>query len=325
MKVFLTGATGYLGSKLLSHLLATDHEVIALYRKDKLDLEQPGLTWVQGSLEHTTAIEPLLQGVDTVYHTAALAAMWHKKRSTFYDVSVRATENLLQASKQQEVKNFVFTSSAVVLSYSIKSAIKEDDPLIEPLIEDYAVTKSMAEQAVMSASTANFKTVVVNPPRIYGPSSRGFNAVNNLVRNYLNNRFYFMPGNGSYIGNYAYIDDVVLGHILARNKGQSGHRYIVGGENHTYVSLFNLLQEITGKKRTAVKLPYRIMRWVAGFEESKAQLTGLAPWVTSHMVDKLFSNRALSSEKAVSHFNYTITPLKEGLERTISHIKHSSL
>jgi nucleoside-diphosphate-sugar epimerase len=318
MKVFVSGGTGYIGSQLIKKLLQTDHEVVALYRGDTPAVEHKNLSWKKGSLDDPQSLTELLKGCKGVYHSAALAKMWHKKKNAFFDVNVNGTKHLIQAAKESGVENFVFTSSAVVMSSSVSTPVVESDPLVEPLDEEYAVTKYLAERLVMQAAEPGFKTVVVNPPRVYGPSDAGFSAVNNLAKNYLKNAFYFMPGNGSYIGNYVYIDDVVNGHMAAMQKGVSSHRYILGGENHSYVSVFDTLEQLTSKKRKGIGVPFTMMKLVAVAEETKAKLTGFAPWITIPMVRKLFSHRELSSDKAVKEIDYKMTSLAEGLEKTIA-------
>jgi nucleoside-diphosphate-sugar epimerase len=322
MKVFVSGGTGYIGSQLIKKLLQTDHEVVALYRGIKPAIVHPHLQWVNASLSDPQSLMVVLKGCKGVYHSAALAAMWHPVKEAFFEVNVKGTRYLIDAAKQSGVENFVFTSSAVVMSPSVSSPIIESDPLLEPLDEEYAVTKYLAERMVMDAAEPGFKTVVVNPPRVYGPSDAGFSAVNNLARNYIRNTFYFKPGDGSYIGNYVYIDDVVNGHIAAMTKGISSHRYILGGENHSYNSVFQTLAQLTSKKRRGISVPFTMMKLMAVFEETKANLTGFAPKVTIPMVRKLFSHRELSSEKAINEIDYKITPLAAGLEKTIATLKY---
>jgi nucleoside-diphosphate-sugar epimerase len=148
---------------------------------------------------------------------------WHvcgiRIRMHFSIRMCNATARLLAAAEKAGVKRLVFTSSASVISYSIKTPVQESDPLLEPYDDDYAASKFMAEQLVKKASRPGFETIIVLPPRVYGPSLVGNNPVNNLVKGYLKRGFYFVPGNGSYQANYAFIDDVVEGHIQAMERG----------------------------------------------------------------------------------------------------------
>jgi nucleoside-diphosphate-sugar epimerase len=322
MKVFVTGGTGYIGNRLITNLLEQDHEVVALCRNGQPEVQHKRLTWKKGSLQDIESLVPLLEGCKQVYHVAALARMWHPQKNAFFDVNVTGTQHLLQAAQQAGVQKFLYTSSAAVFSFSIKSPITESDPLLEPFDDDYAITKFLGERAVMQASQPGFDTVVVNPPRVYGPSPAGTNAINNLVKHYLRKPFYFTPGDGSYIGNYAFIDDVVNGHREAMRAGKPGERYILGGENHSYTSFYQLLKKLTALKRRSIGIPYRVMKMIAVASEVQSGITGRAPFITTSMVNKIYSNRVLSNDKAIRDFDYKITPFAEGLTKTLEAIEN---
>jgi nucleoside-diphosphate-sugar epimerase len=324
MKVFVTGGTGYIGIKLVSRLVEMDHEVVALFRTEHPELNHPKLTWLKGTLDDEQALPGMLQGCSQVYHMAALARMWHPDKNAFFDTNVHATARLLAAAEKAGVKRLVFTSSASVISYSIKTPVQESDPLLEPYDDDYAASKFMAEQLVKKASRPGFETIIVLPPRVYGPSLVGNNPVNNLVKGYLKRGFYFVPGDGSYQANYAFIDDVVEGHIQAMERGTPGERYILGGENHSYTSFYQTLEAELKMNRKAYGMPRGVMSTVAALSEMITNVSGRAPFVTSSMVGKLYSNRLLSVEKAVKELGYQVTPLSEGLRKTIASLNGSN-
>ncbi len=324
MNVFVTGGTGYIGSRLVQRLLERGDTVKALYRTEHPAIEHPSLQWIKGTLDNEDAIVQLLQGCTQVYHMAGLARMWHKDKNAFFASNVDATGRLLRAAQRVGIQRLVFTSTASVISYSIRTPIRENDPLLEPYDDDYSASKFVAEQEVMKASRPGFETVVVNPPRVYGPSMVGNNPVNNLVKGYLKRGFYFVPGDGSYEANYAFIDDVVEGHILAMDKGKPGERYILGGENHSYNSFYKTLEAELKLNRRAFGMPRGVMSTVAAASEMITNLSGRAPFVTSAMVGKLYSNRLLSVDKAVKELGYRVTPLAEGLRKVIQSLNGSN-
>ncbi|MFC0263768.1 NAD-dependent epimerase/dehydratase family protein [Fontibacter flavus] len=324
MKVFVTGGTGYIGSRLIQRLLEKVDVVRALYRNEHPAIDHPSLEWVKGELDEEEKIVRLLEGCHQVYHMAGLARMWHPQKNAFFDTNVASTDRILKAAERVGISRIVFTSTASVISYSIKTPIQEEDPLIEPFDDEYSASKFVAEQMVLKASKPGFETVVVNPPRVYGPSMIGNNPVNNLVKGFLKRRFYFVPGDGSYEANYAFIDDVVNGHILAMEKGRPGQRYILGGENHSYNSFYQVLEKELHLKRNAVGMPRGLMSTVAAVSETMSELFGKAPFITGPMVNKLYSNRLLSVNKAANELGYIVTPLAEGLRKTIQFINHSN-
>jgi nucleoside-diphosphate-sugar epimerase len=325
MKIFVTGGTGFIGFELLKSLLGAGHQVVALHRNGHPDLANASLKWANGSLLDVAALAGAMKGCEGVYHVAALARMWHPEKDAFFTTNVTGTENVVAAAKQAGVRKLVYTSTAGVMSYSIATPIREDDPQLEPFDEDYPASKYLGEQVVRKAASDSFETVVVCPPRVYGPGTYdSVNPVNKLVAGFLKRSFYFVPGNGRYAGNFAFIEDVVRGHVLAMEKGRSGHRYTTGGENHDFVSFYQTLERLTGKKGTRLGIPRGAMSFLATGSELFSMATGRAPFVTRAMVGKIFSNRLLSCEKAVKELGYIITPLEQGLAKTIESIKRNN-
>jgi nucleoside-diphosphate-sugar epimerase len=322
MKVFLTGGTGYIGYELIKSLLSAGHHVVALHRNGHPDSDNPSLTWVTGSLHDREVLTRAMEGCEGVYHVAGLARMWHKDKDLFFRTNVAGTEHVLAAAQSAGASRFVYTSTAGVMSASIKTPITEDDPQLEPFDEDYPMSKYLGELAVLKASRAGFDTMVVNPPRVYGPGDLdGANPVNKLVANYLKKPVYVVPGDGRYAGNFAFIEDVVLGHMLAMEKGRGGHRYTTGGENHDFISFYSTLERVTGIRRRRIGIPRRALGFLASSSELWSAATGRAPFITTAMAGKICSNRLLSCDKAVTELGYRITPLEDGLRRTVEAIR----
>ncbi len=189
-------------------------------------------------------------------------------------------------------------------------------------LTEYEITKQQAEQLCIEYAKEGLHIVIVNPSRVYGP---GFlnksNSVTILIKKYIEGKWRIIPGDGSQIGNYVFIDDVVSGHILAMEKGRSGERYILGGTNVSYNELFDLLAIVWGKKFKMFHLPMSIMMVVAKFELFMAESFGKKPLITPPWVKRYQQNRPLSVEKAKKEIQYLNTPLETGIKKTISWLK----
>lgn len=85
------------------------------------------------------------------------------------------------------------------------------------------------------------------------------NSVTKLVKQYLEGKWKFIPGNGMSTGNYVYVEDVIQGHLKAMEKGRSGERYLLGGEDATYHQLFDHIAEIGGQRHKLYKMPLGVM------------------------------------------------------------------
>lgn len=327
MKIFITGATGYIGHHLALTAAQRGYSVSALVRSlksDRLPLH-PAIQLHQGDVTDYESVVRAMQGCDAVLHAAALARLWHKDESLFYKINVQGTENVLKASIQQGINRFVFTSSCAVLGPSNGAAVTEDDLRHIPFENGYETSKHQAEVLTKEYSLKGLHTVIVAPPRVYGPGldTKG-NPINNLIRNTLKRRLAFMPAAKEVVGNYAYVDDVVNGHFLALEKGRSGEKYILGGENVSYKNLFETMLSASERKIAIVAIPIFILKaWTAAVFGANF-IIGRHTHLSPKVVARLMQNRAVSSEKAVRELGYQITPFAEGIAETVRFLNNSN-
>jgi farnesol dehydrogenase len=118
------------------------------------------------------------------------------------------------------------------------------------------------------------------------------------------------------IGNYAFVDDLVRGHILAMEKGRSGERYIIGGENASLKKFYELVDEVSGKKHFQINLPPTAGLSYGRIQKFAADKFGIYPQITTGWVDTFLQDWAFSCAKAEHELGYTFTPLKEGIRLT---------
>jgi len=326
MNCFVTGSNGFIGQRLCERLSLEGHKIRCLVRSEGKftplsHLE--GVIPVIGSLEDESILEERLKGCDTVFHLAAYARPWSRDKSLPYRINVTGTENLLRAALKGGVKRFVLTSSAAVIGPSPGvDPINEDYPRDVPFFNEYEETKAAAEELVRSYCRDDLETVIVNPTRVYGPGPLNeSNSVTKMIRLYGLGKWRILPGDGNCIGNYVLVDDVVKGHILAAINGRPGNRYALGGENLTFNQFFQILAEVTGKRRRMVHFPIWLMKAVAGVMEGQAVITGIPPMITAPWVKKYLNHWSLSSNKSMTDLGYTYTPFREGARITLERLK----
>ncbi|HUW93815.1 MAG TPA: NAD-dependent epimerase/dehydratase family protein, partial [Bacteroidales bacterium] len=183
---------------------------------------------------------------------------------------------------------------------------------------DYEKTKSLAEKLVREYSQGGMETVIVNPTRVFGPGLLSeSNSVTMMIDRYSKGKWRIKPGDGSCVGNYVFIDDVINGHILAAVKGSAGHSYLLGGDNLTFNSFFDTLAAASGKRRWLVHFPVRLMIAAAAFLEWQVAVTNIPPMITVPWVKKYMNHWSVSSKKAVAELEYSITPFADGVEKTL--------
>lgn len=325
MKYLITGSTGYIGTQLAKRLTGDGHHVNALFRSEAKagELQNlPGLTLCQGDLFDKESLQRAAKGCDAVFHVAAFAKPWDKDPQTFYRYNVEGAVNVFEAAKKAGAKRVVFTSTAGVISPSRgNKPSDEDTPRKLDYFTEYERSKAQAEEEAVKFTQNGLEVVTVNPTRVYGPGLLSdSNGVTRMIKMYIKGKFRILPGDGTSIGNYAYIDDVVAGHLLAMEKGKPGERYILGGENVSFNEFFNLLSDLTGKSVKMYKMPIPVMNLAARFMEVRANLTGKPPLLTPPWVKKYLYNWELSSAKAIGELGYAPLSLELGMSKTVDWI-----
>lgn len=320
MKVLVTGASGYVGNKLAHTLAELGTEVHALVRNAstiKL-LQHFNITVFQGDILQKESLMAAMKGCRHVYHAAAQVGAWAKNPIVFYDVNVEGTRHVLDAALQSGVEKTVFTSTCGVIGPTLDKPLDENDPRTIGFEIDYDLSKKKGEDVVMQYAREGMNVVVVSPSKIYGPGKVSHSlTANAIIDKFLKERIALIPSPGSYRVSFALIDDIVNGHLLAMEKGRNGERYILGGINISYYEFFSRIRMLSKCKGRIIALPKRVIKTWAQLQQLNHALTGRPVRFTVKSVDHLFSNYIFSSEKASRELGYKITPLDEGLEKTI--------
>ena len=321
MHIFITGATGYIGQQLALKLADNGHVIHALIRNEQKGalLTHPNIVLFPGDILNTSSLLKAMAGCKQVYHLAALASVWNKNPDAFYILNVDGLKNVLECCIELEIKDVLFTSTAGVVGHA-----ENMDPVCEltnanPKLETlYEKSKVAAEILLKKYNKKGIRGIIVNPSRVYGPGllteSNGFTR---LMKLYINGHWKIRPCNGKSIGNYVYIDDTIRGLISAMEKAKPGERYLLGGVNATYNDFFALVDELTGTKRKMYNVPLPLMLLMSRIQLLMAKLFGKQPLITPPFVRKYNKHWIINSAKAEQELDYHITPLQEGVAKTL--------
>ncbi|MFP4619810.1 MAG: SDR family oxidoreductase [Bacteroidales bacterium] len=325
MKYFITGSTGFIGARLAQKLAEEGHEVRALVRSESKAnrlLKHINIKWYFGNLDDLEVLKKAMNGVDGVFHLAAFAQPWAKDKTTYNHINLIGTLNIFNIARDQQVKRIVFTSTGGTFGPSAGKPLNEDSPRYYDFFNEYESTKFMGEKRAKDYVLQGMDIVVVHPTRVYGPGviSKS-NAITLLVKKYLRGTWWFIPGNGKMRGNYVFVEDVVNGHYLAMQKGIKGEQYILGGENASYSRLFQLIRKISRKKYPLIPVPIAVLIIFVSCQMAISRLMNKAPLLPPKWVRKYMYNWELTSDKAREELDYQITPLNEGLLKTVEWIK----
>jgi nucleoside-diphosphate-sugar epimerase len=328
MKMLVTGGTGFLGSHLVRALLKGGHEVRALVRQGS-DVEKlKGAELVYGDLTEPGGLRRAVEGVETVYHLAAIRDKWGTPYQAYYTVNVKGTRHLLDAAAGC-VDKFVYCSTAGVARYP--GNLQADESLLHNIDGHgqhcYHHTKALAEQLTLEyARTGQVPATVVRPTIVYGPGDT-WGMMTKLVTMLAQGRF-ALVGDGRNHLHLVYVDDVIGAFFLAGESSRSvGQVYIIAGPS--LITLNNLVAKVCallGVRTPRWRIPVRIAK-AAGWILERAYLIkgelgisalGETPFLTRDKVDTLAVNRGFSSAKAQRELGYhPIVGYDEGLRHTI--------
>ncbi len=324
MKIFITGATGFIGTELVKELLAQGHIVNILYRDpNRIRFkEEKNLVLFQGDILNKESLENAMQGCEVVFHLAAYAKVWSKDPAIFHKINVEGTRNVLSKALQLKVKKVVITSTASVQGPSDMDPVDENKKREKKFFTEYEKTKFQAETEIKYFYHKGLDIVTLLPTRVFGPGLLSeSNSVTILIRKYISGTWHFLPGTGKKVGNYVFVKDVVKGHVLAMNKNVAGERFILGGTDIDYSGFFNAVAKAAGKKQWMVPLPVFLILFTSWVMWLLASMFNITPLLTPGWARKYLHNWRISSQKAIDKLDYNPTPLDIGLKETVNWLK----
>jgi dihydroflavonol-4-reductase len=317
MKTVVTGGTGFVGANVIRALLQRGIAVRALVREGS-DLRNLGgleIEMVYGDLRDRQSLDIALKGCDTLYHVAAMYALWAPRRQDIYDSNVTGTINLMQAAEAAGVQKIVYTSSVATIGLPKDGSCGNEALHLNPreMIGDYKRSKYLAEQEVLKYAQRGVPVVVVNPSFPVGPWDAKPTPSGQLIVNFLRGKIPAYVNTGL---NVIDVEDVAIGHLLAADRGCIGERYILGHANLTLAQIFQLLQEVSGVKAPYLRLPYAVAYIAACVSELIARtLTHKPPFVTRAGVRLSRKYMFFDATKAVRELGLPQTPAKEALRK----------
>jgi farnesol dehydrogenase len=327
-KVFVTGATGFIGEKLCLNLLERGYEVHAIVRgvHRAQGLADQGVKLYNGDLSSMEVLRDAMKGCQLVIHGAAYAAAWNPDPQAFFKANVEGTVNVLEAAKLTGIERVLFVSTAGTIGPSLGKPITEDTIRLVDFFNEYESSKAMAEEWALRYVVNGLDVVIAMPTRVFGPGplekNNGFVI---LTHKYVVKKWVFVPGNGKGRGNYVFVDDLVEGLVLALEKGRTGEKYLLGSENVSYSEFFDSVKEFTGKNYPIVKLPLWVIFLVARVQGQMAKTFKRPPFVTMKWARRYLVDWEMDCSKARRELGFNPRPVKAGIQETVDWVKATFL
>ncbi|MEM8892076.1 MAG: NAD-dependent epimerase/dehydratase family protein [Bacteroidota bacterium] len=325
MKVVVSGASGFLGGRLVKYLASKGYEVFALSRSQrrKEEFEALGIRLISDKPYAENKLRLNLEDKDMLVHCAALSSPWGKFED-FHQINVGLTQKLLEASKKAGIQRFINISSpSIYFDFTDRLEIKESDPLPEEFVNAYAETKLLAEEWVLSQHGKGIEVVSLRPRAIIGAEDQVLFP--RLMRAYETGRLRII-GDGNNLADFTSVYNLVrviesCMHADASALGQSYN--ISNGVASPMWQEINYLIEALGNPPIRKKLPYSMAMGVAGFLEWKSKIFGgEEPKLTRYGAGVLAKSFSLNIGKAQENLHYKVEmSTREALEEFITWYK----
>ena len=320
LRAFVTGATGFLGAHVSRALAEQGAELRLLVRStsDLRNIEALKADRVTGDLRSAASLEKAIAGCDTVFHVAADYRLWVRDPEQMYRSNVEGTRALLEAARKNRVQRVVYTSSVATMGFSSNGTIAdENSPVaLAEMIGHYKRSKFMAEQIALEAGRGGQHVVVVNPSTPVGEMDIKPTPTGRIVVDFLKKKFPAYVDTGL---NLVDATECARGHVLALEKGRTGERYVLGGENLTLKQILDKLAAITGLPSPKVKVPYAMALATGVVDEVfTGWIRGREPRATIDAVRMGKKKMFVSSAKAERELGWEIVPVDGALRRAVS-------
>ena len=317
MKAFVTGSTGFLGAHVARILAEQGADLRLLVRStsDLRNIEGLKAERVTGDLRAPASLEKAMSGCDVAFHVAADYRLWVRDPEQMYRSNVEGTRALLEAARKNGVRRVVYTSSVATMGFSSNGTVADEDSpvVLADMIGHYKRSKFMAEQIALEAGCGGQEVVVVNPSTPVGEMDIKPTPTGRIIVDFLKKKFPAYVDTGL---NLVDATECARGHVMALEKGRSGQRYILGGENLTLKQILDKLAAITGLPSPRVKVPY-VMALATGVVDEivTGRIRGREPRATIDAVRMGRKKMFVSSGKAERELGWQIVPVDDALRR----------
>ncbi len=323
MRALVTGASGFLGGRLVEMLAARGIDVTVLARggADVRHLDPLRLRVVRGSLTEFAAIQDAMRGVTHVFHCAACSTDWASERM-YFDANVLGTGMLLEAaSRERGLQRFVHVSTTDVYGYPERPG--DERGAIVDVGLPYNRTKIQGETAVWGYAEDGVPVTVVRPATIYGPRGKDFVVE---IAKMLRQRMMLLVNGGRARGGFCYVDNVACAMMTASEREETlGEAYnISDGTDVSWRDYCVALATGLGLREPWLSVPFEVALGVGAASEVAHAALALPgrPLLTRHAVYLLGRDQEFSAAKAARDFGYAPgVGFEEGMRRTVAWVK----
>jgi dihydroflavonol-4-reductase len=314
-RIFVTGASGFIGGALAVRLLARGDEVVGLARSDEAEavVARRGAEVARGDLLDEDSVAAGMAGCALAYHVAGVNTHCPSDPVMLLRVNVEGAENAVRAAARAGIPRMVFTSSAASVGEPAGTVGREDTTHRGSYLSVYDRSKHLGEQAAFRAARElGIELVALNPSSVQGPGRSSGNG--RIIIAYLNGRLrVFVDTHVSVVD----IADTVEGHLLAAERGRSGQRYVLNGATISSAEALRIVSELSGISEPVRMVPPALARAAATVAEGIARARGKTSSICPARVRTILHGHRYDGSLATRELGLSYTPVAETFRRTI--------
>jgi dihydroflavonol-4-reductase len=318
--VFLTGASGFVGSHILRALLAAQYRVRALLRPGSKPLPAlEGCTTVRGDVLRSSDLVRQMEGCRYLVHAASLYTFSADMRRKMQATNVRSCSGLLEVARLAGIERAIVTSSSATVGPAASEEHLATEENWDGEDGSSAYHRSKLQQARV-ALAAQIPVVLVLPTAPIGPGDWKPTPTGKMIVDFLRGRIFATLDGGL---NVVAVEDVAKAHVLALQHGRPGERYLVGGENIGLTQLWQRLAQLCGRPAPTAQIPFPLALTLGWADELRCRImwSGMGkqvmPQIPLEGVRMARHHMYVSSAKAQSELGYEATSVTAALERAV--------
>jgi len=322
----VTGGCGFLGSHIVRALLEREVSVrvLALPHEPTENIEGLEVEVVRGDVLNVEDCRASVDGVDTLFHAAAIYKAWMPEPRPMYDVNIRGTFNMLEAARQAGVERVIYTASIVSIGRADTGAEADEDTPYDGWDLDfpYSRTKYLSRELAEDFARWGLDVRVVCPAVVFGPGDLGPTPSGQLIVNTLGDSPpVYLDGGTSYVD----VRDAAEVHVLAAERGQAGERYLASAVGLTSKEFLETVCRVGGRKRRFFKIPIALARAFVGRLEAQATRTGEDPMLSRNFMEYSLKPGYFSGAKAERELGAVYRPFQETVADAIEYFRGRGL
>jgi len=315
--IFVTGGTGFLGAHLLEALLAQGYTRISALKRSTSDMKlvrnfEQRIEWIEGDILDVLLLDEVLEGMDYVFHCAAVVSYDPREVAWMRKVNIEGTTNVVNACLHHKVAKLVHVSSiSAIAKVKDSNVIKESNTWeVTKDTSQYGISKFQSEMEVWRGSAEGLPVAIVNPSVILG---RGFwdRGTANLFKKMHDEFPFYSMGAGGFVD----VRDVVNYMIRLAQSDINGERYLLNGDNWSFEKLFTTMAQAFGKRKPPYKVTPLIREVAWRVEWLRTKLTGGKSMITKETARSSAQSWVYANDKSLKLFDFEYTPIEDTIKR----------